>query len=367
MIHTKPEEIITVKKNLPLLEDHISQSLKKKLLTQMVRSEQHPLFYSLCNPSVFPYLETALNSIKTTYKGKYFSKAVSKLVKNAQHIHHQAAVYEIIAVGYYLSRYSKSKKIQVEWERVVSKNKKTVDISLIGLDLPINIEVTAKDQDERINQFTALRYKVKEEIEKNLQNISEHKYSYFFSIPTKNAPDEGMLSYFSEKDIPAFINFFKETRKKGVGNYTFSKKNIKLATLEIAKLNKYRKEYAAHLDMWTGFLQDNRKIKDKVLKKAKEQLPKNEINFIFVPNIGGFDDIDYQEAFFGQEQWIVNSHKNITDMTRKPNGIVSIIQEENLSPVHGLIYSKWDFQKGKLLINPLVAVPKKYWSMVVPT
>ena len=115
--------------------------------------------------------------------------------------------------------------------------------------------------------------------------------------------------------------------------------------------------------MWTGFVQDEKRIRHRIIEKACEQLPKKELNFVYIPNYGEFDDIDFQEAFLGKEVWLIKK-KKLVFAGREKNGSVSIIKDKNYSPICGLIYSDWDYTKKKLIRNPLIHYPKSYERLI---
>jgi len=64
MIYTKDEEIKTVKENLKIFENRISQKYLDLLLQRQIRYSQHGLFFSLCNPVIYPNLIRAIGAIK---------------------------------------------------------------------------------------------------------------------------------------------------------------------------------------------------------------------------------------------------------------------------------------------------------------
>lgn len=369
MIYTKDDEIKIVKENLKAFEGKISERLSRQLLEKQIRNTQHGLFFTLCNPRVYPHLLKSIDNIKIYNKPKYFPKAIKKLTSSFSLIDQQAAVAEIIAVGYYFHKFYQSRNIVVEWERQVPNSKKVMDISLIGTSKPVNIEVTAKDRDDRQNKHFNLRYKVKVALEKTLENLSDQKYSYIFSLVSireeNKEKNNDTITLFSEKNIEDFVNFVLQKRSLGSGKYNFEPNGVMLATVTIAPLNKVKTEFAAGPDMWSGFMKDEKRIRNRVVDKAEKQLPKNEVNFVFVPNFGDFDEIDYQEAFFGKEQWHINMNKpEMNRMTRRPDGIIQVIAEKHYSPVYGIIWSGWNYEKKHILVNPLLTIQNDILEMI---
>ena len=363
MIYTKPEEITVVRKNLQIFEDRFPIVLRRKLLSKNLRIDQHWLFYSLCDPRIYPFLLSAIEIIKRTDKSKYFPKTIKKLVQANKSIDQRAVVAEIISIAYYFQKYSSSKEITVEWERKVPNSTKIMDISILGKSKPINIEVTAKDADANQNQHLELRYRVKIAIEQAIENIPNHVFSYRFSLAMRDV--EGTtITDFNETHINDFVNFILQVRKSGEGEYKFEVDGKILASVVVAKLNKLKKEYATDMDMWTGFLNDERRIRNRIVDKAREQLPSNELNFVFIPNLGGFDEIDYQEAFWGKEQWHINKNGDIAGVSRKPDGAIQVISENHFAPVSGLIWSGYDYSKKKILVNPLEIVEESIIDLI---
>jgi len=354
MIYTKQEEIILVRQNLEIFENRIPQKLIDLLLSKQIRIEQHGLFFSLCDDSIYPFLLEALKNIKKYNINKYFPKAVSKLTNNYEWFPQRTAIAEIIVVGYYFKKYLNNDSFNIEWERKVTETGKSVDVSILDKEKNkyLNIEVTGKMEDERIRTHFDLRYKTKLEIEKRIEKFSDQKYNYIFSILNKRK--QGSEKLF-EKHINDFIDFIAEVREAGIGKYTFIVDGKKLATVEINKLNRLDREYAAfHKDSWFGWMKDYKRLRHVIINKAKKQLPSDEINFVYIPNLSKFDDIVFQEAFLGKEICHVNLENGDTELSRKADGVVSILKDKNYSPIYGLIYSKLDYAKKNLLINPLI-------------
>lgn len=362
MIYTKDEEIKVVKENLQVFENKVPQKYLDLLLQKQIRYSQHGLFFSLCNPAIYPCLLEAIEVIKRYDKPRYFPKAINKLVKGSGWIDQQGAVAEVIIVGYYVKKFAKDKKIKVEWERKISNSSKVMDISLLGLSKPVNIEVTAKDRDERFRKHFELRDKVKVAIEQTAENFPDQHYSYIFSLVTEEK-DGKAITDFSEKHIQSFIDFIFEMRNKGEGEYDFIIGGEKLASIKITKLNKLDREYATHLDMWSGFMKDEKRLRNRIVDKAKDQLPQDEVNFVFIPNLGNFDDISFQEAFLGKEQWHIG-REGIRGVSRKPDGAIQVTAGEGYSPVHGLMWSGWDYLKKKTILNPLLEIEDELVDLV---
>jgi len=363
MIYTKDDEISVVKKNLEIFEDRIPSRLSDLLLHKHLRIDQHWLFYSLCDPRIYPFLLSAIEIIKRVDKPKYFPKTVKKLMQASKSIDQRAIVAEIISVAYYSQKFSGSKEITVEWERKVSNSTKVMDISILGKSKPINLEVTAKDADANQNQHMELRYRVKVAIEQAIENLPNHTFSYRFSLAMRDV-EGATITDFNDSHIKNFVDFILQVRKRGEGEYKFEVDGKVLASVVVAKLNKLKAEYAADMDMWTGFLNDEKRIRNRIVDKAREQLPSDEINFVFIPNLGGFDEIDYQEAFWGKEQWHINKNGDIAGVSRKPDGAVQIISGNHFAPVNGLIWSGYDYAKKKILVNPFEKVAEDIIELI---
>lgn len=347
MIYTKPEEIEVVKQNIKIFDGRIPERIVKLLLTPQERHSQHSLFYSLCDPRISTHLMKALKDIKN-YNLSFFTKAVTKLVNDPDRLNHPANVAEIVVVGYYCNKFVDHKSIHVKWERNVGNGNRNVDLSLLGHKLPINIEITGLHQDAHIRRHFDLGNTIKVVLERFLLTISDPKFSFVFSIPEE--------SNFQEVDIDGFVKFILRKREDGEGVYTYQKNDKKLASVEIKKLNTLTEEYATDVDMFTGWLNDDKRLKSKIVEKARDQLPNNEINFICVPNLAGFDTMDMEEAFLGKEQWCLNSKGDFMGKFRKRDGAVFIIQENNYSPVQGLIAFTKDYSKKKIIDNPLTVI-----------
>jgi hypothetical protein len=209
-----------------------------------------------------------------------------------------------------------------------------------------------------------LRYKVKVAIEKAIEIYQDKKYSYIFSLCSEDK-DGSTITYFSENNINDFVDFILSVRKNGEGLYNFLSNGKSIASVKITNLNKLKVEYAANLDIWTGFLNDEKRICGRIVEKAEAQLPKNDVNFVYIPNFGGFDEIDYQEAFLGKEQWHISIKSgNVIGADRQLNGAIHIINENNYSPIGGLIWSGFNYSKKILLLNPLIETDKKYINLI---
>jgi hypothetical protein len=363
MIYTKDDEISVVKKNLEIFENRIPARLSDLLLHKHLRIDQHWLFYSLCDPRIYPFLLSAIDIIKRVDKSKYFPKTVKKLIQANKSIDQRAVVAEIISVAYYFQKFSDSKEITVEWERKVPNSTKVMDISILGKAKPINIEVTAKDADANQNHHLELRYRVKVAIEQAIENLPTHIFSYRFSLAMRDV--EGTtITDFNDTHVKDFVNFILQVRKRGEGEYKFEVDGSILASVVVAKLNKLKAEYATDMDMWTGFLNDEKRIRNRIVDKAREQLPSSELNFVFIPNLGGFDEIDYQEAFWGKEQWHINKNGDIAGVSRKPDGAIQVISENHFAPISGLIWSGYDYTKKKILVNPLEKIEENIIELI---
>lgn len=363
MIYTKDDEIFVVRKNLEIFENRIPTRLSNLLLHRHLRIDQHWLFYSLCDPRIYPFLLSAIGIIKQFDKPKYFPKTIKKLTQASKSIDQRAVVAEIISVAYYFLKFLGSKEISVEWERKVPNSTKVMDISLLGKSQPINIEVTAKDTDDKQNQHLELRYRVKVAIEQAIENLANHTYSYRFSLAMRDV-DGTTITDFNDTYIKDFVDFILQARKRGEGEYKFEVNGETLASVVVAKLNKGKTEYAADMDMWTGFLNDEKRIRNRIVDKARVQLPSNELNFVFIPNLGGFDEIDYQEAFWGKEQWHINKNDDILGVSRRPDGAIQVILENHYAPVSGLIWSGYDYTKKKILVNPFEKVSEDIIELI---
>lgn len=214
-------------------------------------------------------------------------------------------------------------------------------------------------KDIGIRDYFNLRYKVKVEIEKKIEKFPEQKYNYIFSILNEGKKESEKLF---ERHIPDFVDFIAEAREKGIGKYSFTVDGKKLATVEIRKLERLKREYAnSYKDVWVGWLKDYKRLRSIIVNKAKDQLPRDEINFVYVPNLSNFDDLDFQEAFWGKELYNVNFKTEDTKFSRKQDGVINIVKENNYSSIYGLLYSKWDYNNKKLLINPFIECEK--WTI----
>lgn len=346
MIYTKKEERENVLKRLKIFDGHLPKRYIDSFSKEKLRIEEHPLFFTLCDDNIFLYVRKAIRSIRNYANSTYFSKAIGKLTNNKLELDHKANVAEIIIVGYYLQKFHNNPKINVIWERKLPNNK-NVDISLIGSQ-NINIEITAIHEDKKVREHFGFRYKLKVKLTKKLESFTPAKYSYQLSICNSRKNDK----IWPNQAVDAFIDFVCDIRNKGVGKYLFEFEDEKLGSVIIMDLNKSKKEYVYDIDIWSGSLQEGRRVKDKIIEKAKDQLPENEFNFVCIPKLTLFcDDIDFQEAFLGQEQWHIG--KNGAEGTsRAPNGAAFLINEKKYSPVHGLIYTGRDFSQKKIIYNP---------------
>ncbi len=364
MIYTKDEEINLVKNHLSIFDRNLPKQIETRLITKCLRNSQHGLFFSLCNPNVYPYLLSAIEVIKCHKKSIYFPKLIKKLIKAENMIDQSAVVAEIITIAYYFKKFRDSNDITVVWERKLPNSTKTMDVSLLGLSKIVNIEVTAKNSDIRQRNHLDLRYKIKVAIEKAIEIYQDKKYSYIFSLYSEDK-NGSTITYFTEHNINDFVNYILSVRKNGEGLYNFISNGKSIASVKITNLNKLKVEYAANLDIWTGFLNDEKRICGRIVEKAEAQLPKNDVNFVYIPNFGGFDEIDYQEAFLGKEQWHISIKSgNIIGVDRQPNGAIHIINENNYSPISGLIWSGFNYSKKNLLLNPLTETDEKYINLI---
>ena len=118
----------------------------------------------------------------------------------------------------------------------------------------------------------------------------------------------------------------------------------KRAEVMISPLNKRKQEYVADMTIWSGWLKEGLRIKSKVLEKAqKGQLPHDEINFVYVPNLAMLDADDYLEAMYGLTQIVVSGNGQQSPLHYADDGISKEIEIGKLPPVNGLIRSKFDY------------------------
>lgn len=355
MIYIEKEELTKVLNRIKIFNNKLPKKYLDSFNNIKLRKKQHPLFFTLLNDEKNFYLQKAISSIKKYNKAKYYNKAIKKLIEDGSYLNHCGALAEIIVVGYYLNKFRNKSKIEVVWERNIPNSKKNIDITIID-KIKINIEITGIHEDERIREHFDLRYKIKNKITQVIEKNKEQKYSYGFSLFKQ---DEKEIVNWNDIMINKLIKFIYQVRKNGVGKYQFMHDNIVIAFVEINKLNKLKNEYAYSLDIWSGITEESKRIKNKILDKAKVQLPKNEYNFICIPTLSGFtDEIDFLQAFLGQEQYHIRQNIKKIRFSRKNNGTITLIEKRNLSPIYGLIYTNLDYSKKKIIINPLKKVSK---------
>ncbi len=353
MIYIEQDEINLVRKRIGILGSRLANHLTARLLAPSIRREQHALFWSLLDDERYKALSNALTAITQYDKGRYLNKAISKLSKGEDKLTQFAELAEVVVAGYYFSKYHKDSKAIV-WEQPTGAN---VDITLHVYKSPINIEVTALTEDIKLNTFFDLGDKVKVAIEQKAETFPVQKYFYLFSLAAKeNTAKSSVIPAFEEKDIPAFVDFMAKVREKGVGDYTFTKNNNELVKLKIERLNNLSKEHAVRDEIFGGWMHDNKRLCRKIVSKAKKQLPKNEINFIYVANHWMTNDLDFEQAFYGTERLHVDPKAGkVVVVSRAPDGICTIIKQRNLGPIYGLMHSKITrFDKKKLLWNPYI-------------
>ena len=131
MIYTKQKEINLVKKNIEILEGRISQRLIDLLLSKQIRVEQHGIFFSLCDETIYPFLLEALKNIKKYNIDKYFPKAINKLSSNYEWFPQRTAVAEIIVAGYYFKKFLNNGLHDVKRERKITETGRSVDVSIL--------------------------------------------------------------------------------------------------------------------------------------------------------------------------------------------------------------------------------------------
>lgn len=353
MIYTKSDEIALVRKNLAVFEGRLDR-LKPTLLKTAIRSEQHNLFFSLCNPAIYPHLIEAINSIKSYDKHTYFPKAVSKLQNQSKSLGHKQSVAEVIAAGHYFSKFLNDKGVRVEWEPQSQRH----DISLILKNKTVNIEITSLAEEEKVRNHLDLRYKVKVELEKKLQSLTPQKYCYIFALSKE---------YLTPSEIGDFVDFMLESREKGVGTYTNKVRGKEIGKVEVRKLNKLKEEYAASIDIWSGFKNDSERLAKAITEKSRRQLPSTGSNFVFISTLGDltFDDYDIQQGFWGTEQLHLNKEGDLIGTSRADDGAIHAINRRKLSPVCAVMYSSWDYSKKKIYYNPLEAVDEEALNLVL--
>lgn len=351
MIYVRFEELKVVKSNLVIFSGQLKRDFIDKLLKPKdIRYKKHGLFFSLCNPSVFPFLNQALISIKQYDNGKYFSKAIKKLVKASDWLEHKSVVSEVIVVGYYFKKFKDDKNINVVWERKTAESGRNVDVSILGWKNNVNIEITALHSDAESRSFFQLREEVKIALEQMAESFKEQKYSYLFSLP------EG--SRLSKEEIHSLVKFIRTVRKeKGVGKHSFKEGEKFLASVDILPLNKLKKEYASNMDMLSGWNGDWERVQDKISGKVSKQLPKGEINFVCISALDIWTDgYEAECAMLGSEKININLKTGEQGWFRNSDDVSKILSKEAYESFYGLIYFNYDYSKKRIIGNPT----KKY-------
>lgn len=82
MIYVSSNKIKEVKKNLIIFDGTLKDNFVETLLkSEDILYDKHGLFFSLCNPKIFPLLKKSILAVKSYNGGKHFPKAVGKLVR----------------------------------------------------------------------------------------------------------------------------------------------------------------------------------------------------------------------------------------------------------------------------------------------
>jgi hypothetical protein len=347
MIYVYPDEIKEVKKNLIIFGGKLKDNFVKFLLKpDGIRYDKHGLFFSLCNPNVFLFLEKALVAIKKYKSGKYFPRALRKLIKASEWLEHKAVVAEIIVVGYYFDKFQANKKIEIIWERKLNEKGGSVDVSLVGLEKNINIEVTALHDVAEQRHYFNLRKEIQIALEKMSESYKNQEYAYLFSLPDN--------SVFSKSDIPRFIEFIKSVRNTiGVGKHMFKQDGKVMIAVEIVPLNKSKTEYASDIGIFSRWNEDSKRIQDKIAGKVARQLPKGDINFVCVPTLDIWtNNYEMEMAMLGSEKIVIDLKSGESKLLRDSDDVSKILSEKSYESFYGLIYFNWDYSRKKIIGNP---------------
>jgi len=358
---TDVEEINIVKDRLAILDGQLKSGIEEQLMQVHERTSQHHLFWLLLDDRTFEPFRHALEIFKKYGVNSYFKKAIRK-AEDTEPIQYNAGIAEVIAAAYYIEKFE-FEKDKVVWERKVSERGNSVDITIFHNGEPINIEVTGLNEAEKIRKFWELSYKISNELSEMVLDTEAACFAYFVSLPNddflklKNLAHLNMIRSELLSEVGEFIIASKES---GVGDYVFEKDGKPILNIKILALEKSEEEYVANLIGWADEITDNKRIRNKVIEKATYQLPKDEINFVYIPNLAMLSDTDYRTAMYGDMAVkIYPGMPNQSQWHYTDTGITKIVEQLNISPVYGIIKGKLDYfdASTKLVIPSNRTIP----------
>lgn len=201
--------------------------------------------------------------------------------------------------------------------------------------------------------------------------IKNHK-DYFFSKMVSKI--KKAKEYSDQQDVIAEIFVLGYFLKKFVGNNlkiqlerkTNGNRNVDISLLGLFDLPinidvmalhdcKYiegqRKEQKGNtIIFWQTTTRYDKTILSRIVDKLdKGQFPKNEYNFVWIFNFSIADNIDFEESIRGTEKGIEMKNGKIIERYSNKDGLADVINQNNYSPIYGILYSKWDTKSHKLI------------------
>lgn len=352
------------------------KSLPIKLTDAQIKKVLMPghLFYRrLLNDDRYEAIRKALEAISIYRNGYYLGKATKMLIQPSNDpVQYDANIAEMVAAGYYMHKFSDDDNA-IEWVRKpVTGSLKSVDITIHKYRVPINIEVTGLNDPKNIRDFFAVNARIRDRIKEAVIDTENPKYLYVYDIekPSGNTGSASTDYSVLDEHLEEFIQFIREKKVSGPGEYEFRFNDTHVANLNIFPLNSSRDEYVDDMSMFGGWARDGLRIATKVIEKAEGQLPEGEINFVYVVNLSSLEREDYIEAMHGQFQAKVSVTGNkpeVVDYRYADDGVSGRAQESGLSNINGIIGSQFDYfnLSSRLIVrNPRQSVPEEVYELV---
>jgi len=258
------EKLKIIKDNLNNLPQFKSYFSEKWLDKQLNLDEiHHPLFVILSDKNSSSKLVNNLKILKSNcYR---YKRIIKKLKADKNHNNFFSTLTEIDVISYYYQQ--NNDQISLEYEPSVPGGKK--------LDLKMNIkgidyffEILTVFEDAKLENYSNLKEKIREELE----NINLPVTINFM-----------IKKSFEKEYVTTFINFMKETIKKDDktnSKFDFYENNEIVANFRYLKSD--TNKCIANGFGPPTFSNPHGRTKEKILKKAIEQIPHNQNNIIVV-------------------------------------------------------------------------------------
>jgi len=336
------DEYTSVQNNLDLNSDlvrWIPQQLRDSFFIIKERKHQHPLFWSLLNPTKAGRLTRNLLVLE-----KYcdrFKRVLDKIIKDQENFY--SGITEIEVMSYYYN-----KGLTVSYEPDVKAKTTKVDFKITN-KYEYFFEIFDMNLDERIKKMNEIRLNIREKIDA----IEINPFLVSFGITENFSVSDSdflikQIEIGIQKNIPGYV-------RSDVESIIDHQEIMKAGNINIGDYTLYSykgtKGYTITSGAYVIQMKDDSRIKNNLLTKI-DQIPEGERNIVVV-NVTRIFDNDFwslENAILGQEAAFVDPKTMVATYGRKTNGLFNHQRGNQISLI--IAYKTDDFSTRKLYYNP---------------